>query len=582
MRRLLPFVALLALATPSSASPASPTETSSPASSSGRARAVRLADLPIPGSPAFRAVACDVADLWFAMDPSVAANAGLFEDAVRVPSYSPRSIAALVARVDRDIALLRAMPWRTFSIDEQIDCRWILAIAETARRQIVDEKLFVHRPAQWLEPLSNVLIAFVSYAPERLDLQRRVLALVPAMLSEVRAVATRPTRRDVETAVQVGEALVTMAKQTASQEGAAAATALAAYTKELAALSPAVEYEVVGAPSYAWRFEHTLLLPWTPEDLVREAESALATVDAELAALKPKLAATATATAAQEAAARALTGQALLGMYDGIQVSLRNATTRGGWVSIPESVGPIHARETPDALVPLTGDGGSMNSPPTYVASNVGYWNVEHFHADWSEKERLAAVTGAESYLRNGMGPYAAHEGFPGHHLQLGIARLHKDPLRSILPDPVEIEGWALYAEEALWNHGGLGDTPASRSALLRSYRHRIARVIYDAHVERGEWTLQRAADFKTHAPAGKGKIDEDLLRAIQWPTQLVCYFAGKLQIVRLKEEMKRRLGPKFDERAFHDALLAEGSVPLALVRAKMLGEPIPEPSPSR
>jgi hypothetical protein len=538
---------------------------------------MRVADLPIPGPPAFVAVARDIVDVAAAIDPSTAANAGLFDDAIRVPSYTPAAVAALTDRIDRDLAALRALPWRTYSVDEQIDYRWLYAVAETARRQIADERLYEHRAAQWLEPVGNVLIALVSFAPERTDLQRQVFAKVPDMLTEVRAIATRPTRRDVATAIKLVDALVTMANRTSSPEGAKAAAALTAYGVELRALTPATEFEVVGKTHYAWRYRHSALLPWTPDELLKEAETQLAAVDAELATLEPKLAPV-TPTPAQADMARALTREALLGLYDATEVSLRAAPLKGRWVSIPDAVGPVRARETPDAMVPLTGDGGSMNPPPTYVAGNVAFWNVEHFRPEWSEGERLAKVTIAQGFAKNRFGAYAAHEGFPGHHLQLAIARLHKDPLRSILPDPVQNEGWALYAEEALWEHGGMDPVPASRDAMLRSYRFRIARVMYDVNIERGDWDLQRGADFKSKAAPGKGEIDEDILRAIQWPTQLVCYFAGKLEIVRLRDELKKRQGAKFDERAFHDALLAEGSVPIALVRAKMLGEPIPAP----
>ncbi len=540
----------------------------------------RLAEIPIPGPAPFAAIARDVLDVAVTIDPSVAASAGLFDDAARVPSYAPARVAALTERLDRDLAALRALPWRTYAIDAQVDHRWLVANVETMRRVLVDERLHEHRPAQWLELLSNALIALVSYAPERTDLQRRIFAEVPVMVEEMRAVATRVTRRDVETGVKLAEALGAMAKATRSAEGNAAAAALGAYASELAAGRPATEYVVVGAESYAWRYRHAMLLPWTPDELLHEAQSALSAVDAEMAALKPRLTKPGAPTASELETARTLTRDGLLGLYDGIETSLRAATIRGGWVTVPAWVGPVRARETPEAMVPLTGDGGSMNPPPTFVASNVGYWNVEHFRPDASLEERLATVRAAQGFLSNGMGPYAAHEGFPGHHLQLAIARLNADPLRSVLSDPVLQEGWALYAEDALASHGGLGDSADARQALLRSYRHRIARVIFDVNIERGAWDLQRGADFRQNAAPGKGQIDEDVLRSIQWPTQLVCYFAGKLEIVRLRDEMKRRAeakGEKLDERAFHDALLAEGSIPVALVRAKMLGEPIPE-----
>jgi hypothetical protein len=564
-------------ATPASAVPTTHASIGAPASA---LRAMRIADLPLPGSPAFVAVARDVVDLAVTIDPSVAANAGLFEDAARVPSYTPERVKELVARADRDLAALRALPWRTFSVDQQVDWRWLYANVETSRRQLADERLYVRRPAQWLEPLANTLIDYVSYVPERADLQRRVLAQVPAMLGEVRAVANAPTKRDLETASQLVVALTAMAKATASPEGAAAAAALDQYGAYVKTLAPPKEFEVIGPDAYAWRFRHAALLPWTPDQLLQEAESALAAVDAEIASIEPRLPHAKEASEAQKAQAHALTRESLLGMYDTIETSLRAATERGAWVTVPAWVGPIHARETPDAMVPLTGDGGSMSPPPTYVTSDLGFWNVEHFQATWTEKERIETVTSAQGWATNGMGPYAAHEGFPGHHLQLAIARRNDDPLRSVLPDSVLMEGWALYAEEALWAHGGFGDASPleTRRNVLRSLRHRIARVVYDVNVERGAWDLQRAADFKSRAAAGKGKIDEDLLRSIQWPTQLVHYWSGKLEIVRLRDELKKRQGAQFDERAFHDALLAEGSVPVALVRAKMLGEPIPAP----
>ncbi len=522
------------------------------------------------------AVARDVADVVFAIDPSVAANAGLFDDAIRVPAYSPARVKELTARLDADLAKLRALPWRTYAVDQQVDWRWVYACAETARRQLVDERLYERRPAQWLEPLANDLIAFASYAPERSELPRRLFALVPAMLDDTRAVAVRVTRRDVETARKLAAALVTMARQTASPEGDAAATALAKYDAELAAMHPAKEFEVIGPEGYAWRYRHAMLLPWTPDQLLADAQTALAAVDAEMKELEPRLAPKAAPTDAQRAAARALTRDGLLGLYDDVQAQLRASTIQSGFVSVPDFVGPVRARETPDAMVPLTGDGGSMNPPPTYVASNVGYWNVEHFHADWPEEERLDAVVGAQGFRTNGMGPYAAHEGFPGHHLQLEYARVSPDPLRSILPDPVQNEGWALYAEEALFDHGGLGAGPDTRYRVLRSLRHRIARVIFDANIERGAWDLEQGADFKWRLEPAKRKVDEDLLRSIQWPTQLVCYWAGKREIVALRDDVKKRLGDKFDDRAFHDAFLREGSIPVALIRAKMLGEPIP------
>jgi hypothetical protein len=538
----------------------------------------RLADLALPGDAAFVTVARDVIDVVFAIDPSIAANAGLFDDAVRVPSFSPASVQRLVARLDEDLAAMRAMPWRTWSVDGQIDFRWIYANAETARRQLLDERMYEHRPAAWLEPLANDLIALASYVPADKTRPARLWARVPEMLQEVRRVSTDVTVRDRATAQKLLAALAAMAVHDDSASGKAAAGALTAYGDELTKLRPTREFAVIGADNYAWRMARTLLLSETPAELLAAAQRELTRVDGELAGLPPRPTGPAEPSKDQQERAAALTRDGMLGLYDQTEVALRSATLDGGFVTIPDGVGPIHARETPDAMVPLTGDGGSMNPPPPLADTNIGHWNVEHFQADWPVATRIEKVVSAEGWQKNGMGPYAAHEGFPGHHLQLAIARLHADPIRSILPDPVQNEGWALYAEEELWSHGGFGPSDQATAAVLRSYRFRIARVCYGINIETGVWDLQQGADFQQHAEAGKGRIGEDVLRVIQWPTQLICYFAGKRQIVALKAEYRQKFGRAYSDRAFNDAFLAEGSIPVALIRAKLLGEPVPEP----
>ena len=127
-----------------------------------------------------------------------------------------------------------------------------------------------------------------------------------------------------------------------------------------------------------------------------------------------------------------------------------------------------------------------------------------------------------------------------------------------------------------LFVHGGLGYTTDAERTVLGSYRYRILRVIFDVNIETGVWSLQEAADFRANAKPGEGKINEDILRSINWPTQLVWYYAGKQQIAALRDEYRNKMGDAYDERKFHDAFLAEGSIPVALTRAKLLGEPVP------
>lgn len=527
--------------------------------------------LEIPGPPAFQAAARDILDVVYGLDPSAAAGAGLFEESVRVPSYTPAAVAAAVGRLDHDLDVLRSLPWGSLPVDTQIDVRLVYAAAETARHQLVDERVWTHRPGQWLEPYANTLIAYAGYAPERPELQDRLLTLLPAMAAEVPVLCTAVTTQDLKIGRELVDALDGIAL---ARNAPPAQAALARLRTWMDGVHPTRDYAVVGADAYAWRFAHTLLLPWSPQELLARAMTTLAAVEERMDALPP--AAVPVATPAHSAAGRLLDQAGLLALYDAASEQNRALTTAGGWVTISDRVGPIRARPTPAAMIPLTGDGGSMNPPPTVGTSNVGFWNVNHIGPDTPQSDREQTVAAFATIRTNGMAMYSAHEGFPGHHLQLSIARLNPDPLRSILADPVQNEGWGLYAEEVFYEHGGADPGPDGQRAYLGSYRGRIARVIYDVNVETERWTLQQGADFRARAEPGKGQIGPEMLRAINWPSQLIAYYAGKQQILELREAWRARMGAAYTDRGFHDAFLAEGSIPIALIRAKMMGEPVP------
>ncbi|PIP85177.1 MAG: hypothetical protein CO113_11750 [Elusimicrobia bacterium CG_4_9_14_3_um_filter_62_55] len=525
----------------------------------------------IPGTPAFQRSAREIMCVRIAVQPNDASDAGLFDDAAIVPSFSPASVRGLLKRTRGALKELRRMPWRDWSLERQIDFRWVYARGKEVERKLSVEKSCEHRPADWLEPLAYNLVAFLTYAPERTEAIDTIAEKVPAMVAEMRAVCV-PTLRDIEIADGILEGLVQLLPK-----HPAALEALEAYRNELKGLSPKEEYRVVGAKNYAWRFKHALLLEWTPEELLALAEKELAAVDAARDALRRHREAKTELTEKDRADAAGMARDSFMGLYDAMVEGQTAALKESGLVTIPEGVGPIRARETPKAIVPLTGDGGSMNPPPVFSKSDVGYWNVENFNPEWPLEKREKFVYDLRYYNETAMAPYSAHEGVPGHHLQLSIARLNPNRLRSMLWDSLMVEGWALYAEQAFWEAGGSGPSVAAHLETLDSWRFRIRRVFYDVNVETGRWTLQQAADWKHAAEPGKGKIDPDVLRTVNWPTQLIGYFTGKMQILRLKDDCRKKWGKAYSERRFHDEFLAVGSVPVVFARAKLLGEPLPD-----
>ena len=403
-----------------------------------------LEALGVPGDPHFVAIAKDIIDVRFALDPSIAAAGGLFDDAARVPSFDPKVVAALVARLDGDMTALRVMPWRSWSVDRQIDWRWVYAVAEDARLQLTEENLYLHRPASWLEPLANTYIALLTYAPQRADIREGLTRAIPGMVAEMRRVAVSLTARDAEAAEGLAAGIISMLEvEAAGTERDEAAAALSSYIEEIKARTDLPEFSVIGAAGYEERLR-CLLLPWSPRQLLSLAQRELAETDAAMADVRPRISPAPAATPAQLELAKELDQERLLALYDEITRADREFLDTSDLLTVPAGVGPIRARPTPEAMIPLSGDGGSMNSPPPIGDSDVGWWNVEHVGDDWTIEDRTEKVVTMQEHPRTGTGPYAVHEGVPGHHLQLSIARLNPNPLRSLLLDNGLVEGWAM------------------------------------------------------------------------------------------------------------------------------------------
>lgn len=166
----------------------------------------------------------------------------------------------------------------------------------------------------------------------------------------------------------------------------------------------------------------------------------------------------------------------------------------------------------------------------------------------------------------------AMHEAIPGHHLQVAIAKERKDlhPLSRYTFSSGFGEGWALYAER-LGDEMGLYSSDVGRLGMLASEAFRSARMVIDAGIHTKGWTRQQALDYLlAHTVIARHEAEGEIDRYISWPGQAPSYMIGRLEIMRLREQARGALGPKFDIRVFHDRVLEDGTVPLALLRTKI------------
>ena len=157
------------------------------------------------------------------------------------------------------------------------------------------------------------------------------------------------------------------------------------------------------------------------------------------------------------------------------------------------------------------------------------------------------------------------HETVPGHHLQVGLAReLEGLPtFRTVFRAAAFSEGWGLYAE-SLGSELGVYREPATRFGQLASEKFRAVRLVVDTGLHATGWSRERAREyFVQHAPAQSlAEIDRYIAR----PGQALAYKLGELKIKELRRKAEQALGPRFDIRAFHDAVLRNGALPLDLL----------------
>ena len=167
----------------------------------------------------------------------------------------------------------------------------------------------------------------------------------------------------------------------------------------------------------------------------------------------------------------------------------------------------------------------------------------------------------------------AYHEGVPGHHLQFSIAQelTGLPPFRKYNLDlNAYTEGWAFYSER-LGKEVGFYQDPYSDYGRLQNEMWRAVRWVVDTGVHSQHWTRQQMVDFfHEHTAMDDENINTEVDRYIAWPAQALSYKMGQMKILELRARAQKELGAKFDVRAFHDAVLDQGPLPLDILETKI------------
>jgi uncharacterized protein (DUF885 family) len=193
-------------------------------------------------------------------------------------------------------------------------------------------------------------------------------------------------------------------------------------------------------------------------------------------------------------------------------------------------------------------------TPGSIDGARPGRINVN----EWDPAHRLLLNVEAIAY----------HEGIPGHHLQLSITHELTDvpTFRRHGEYTAFVEGWALYAERLAKELGFYQDA-YSDYGRLENEMWRAIRLVVDTGVHEKHWTRDQMVElFHRYTAMDEPNVQTEVDRYIAWPGQALAYKLGQLEILKLREQARQKLGAKFDVRAFHDEVLGNGSLPLDMM----------------
>ena len=159
------------------------------------------------------------------------------------------------------------------------------------------------------------------------------------------------------------------------------------------------------------------------------------------------------------------------------------------------------------------------------------------------------------------------HEAYPGHHLQLAAANEHPSLIRLLVDAPEFVEGWAMYCE-LMMREQGFDTAPEHRLMMHTDAIWRACRIILDIKLHRGQIGVDDATDFMVEQTGfERPQAAAEVKRYTFTPTYQLSYLLGRVLLLRLREDEKRRLGSAFSLREFHDAMLRQGSLPISFQR---------------
>lgn len=518
-------------------------------------------------------------DVRWHLDPVDATHAGVREYDDRYGRFSPAALEPHLAALKSVASALEETA--ADSLEDEIDRTALLNDARVTLRRFERERPQSKNPELWLSHVLSGLHALLVRkdrpAAERARALLGRLEDLPALLDDARETIDRPVRVFVETALRVNEAGLDLLREipeavarwlpeerdrlAAAVEAAGAA--LASFGRDLERwLDAGDDTFALGEEGFNFRLHYEHALRDTAPELWRYGHRLADEVEADLARRAAQLdRGRIWPDVVERLREDHPSAETLVAEYAREMARARDFVAERGLAPIPEA--PLDVVPTPAFMRPLV-PFAAYDGPGAYSSDRTGLFYVT------VPDPRLPAVQREHilrDHCRHELAATALHEGYPGHHLQLVHARSQPSHTRKNLWTPLTVEGWALYCEDMMGEEGFYASDEErffQRVHLL----WRATRVLLDVGLHTRGMTFEQAVDyFVDRLRIDRSTAEAEVRRYCAWPAYQLCYAVGRRELLQLRDDYRRRQGSAFSLRAFHEAILPYGGLPVTLIR---------------
>lgn len=512
-------------------------------------------------------------DLRWQLDPVAATQAGVGGHDARLGDFSrPRIKVALAALK----AMAAAFEYcETASLDEEVDQTAVLNDLRVVIARFETEKPQELNPEFHLSHLFDGLFALLLRTDRSMEERGRALAgrlrETPRFLRDARAALGRPAQVFSETALAVaaggralfGEVIPEFAARLSPVARAAALEPLEAARLAMEEFVAFLGDELVdrsdadfaiGRNQFDFRLHFGHALRDTAPALLRYGEELIRETECDLERRAEVLAPGLPWRALVERLRQDHPGRdGLVAAYGGAMERARRFVAERGLVTVPD--GSLDVVETPSFMQPLI-PFAAYDPPGAFAEQRTGW-----FFVSVPEEPQLREHSAHELALT------ALHEGYPGHHLQHLVAQSQPSPVRRVVWTPLTVEGWALYCEEMMGEEGFFLD-PAEAFFQRLHLLWRAVRIVLDVRLHTGGMTVEQAVRYMMETlDLARESAEAEVRRYCANPGNPLCYAIGRRELLRLREDWRRRAGAGFTLRKFHDEVLSYGGLPVSLMR---------------